>query len=246
MSGSRAKAERRAERDRPKVLANADYLISATQRVFNADVSGIQVTRVRQFIIGWWRAAFAQAHAVATLVQTGLAPSAAPNRRAYAEILIRLQWLSAMPQEERSGALDAMLDHERELTEKSVEHLRKMGFESERDLSEMRAFILDAANGVRKDEARRFLAAAQSTEGQSIGLYMMWREETQYSHATGSLASAYAPADGSDGHPPAMDMDLTGHVYMAFLATTLVYQLLIDEGVSKESAMRLVQAFLGL
>lgn len=140
-----------------------------------------------------------------------------------------------------------MLENERELTEKSVEHLRTMGFVSERDLSDMRAFILDAADGARKDEARRFLAAAQSTEGQSVGLYAMWREETQYSHATGALAGAYAAADDySVPYPPAMDKDLTGHVYMAFLATTLVYNLLVDEGVSKEAAMRLIDAFLGL
>ncbi len=210
-------------------------------------MSGIKVTRPRQFIIGWWRAAFAQAHASATLTLAGLAHVAAPNRRAYAELVVRLQWLTAIPLEERGPALDAMLEHERELTERSIEHLRTMGFDSERDLSEMRAFILDAADGVRKDEARRFLAAAQSTNGQSLGLYVLWREETQYAHATGALASAYAPASAdSDGQPPVMDRDLTGQVHMAFLATTLVYHLLIDEGVPQESATRLVDAFLGL
>lgn len=242
-----AKVRRRAERARPEVVKNADYLIAASQRVFKADVSGIQVTRPRQFIIGWWRAAFAQAHASASLSMAGLAHVAAPNRRAYAELVVRLQWLTAMPPAERGRALDAMLDHERELTEKSIEHLRTMGFDSQRDLSEMRDFILDSADGVLKDEARRFLAAAQSTDGQSVGLYVLWREETQYSHATGALASAYAPASsGSDGQPPVMDQDLTGHVYMAFLATTLVYHLLIDDGVPQESAMRLIDAFLGL
>lgn len=247
MSGSRAKATRRVQRDRPEVLKNADYLIASAQRVFSASGSGIPVTRVTQFVLGWWRAAFAQAHAVATLTQAGLAHASSPNRRAYAEVVVRLQWLSAMPQPDRAGAVDAMLDNERELTEKFIDHLRTMGFESERDLSDMRAFILDASDGARKDEARRFLAAAQSTDGLSVGLYAMWREETQYSHATGTLAAAYASAsEDSDPRPPAMDKDLTGHVYMSFLATTLVYNLLMEEGVPKEVAMQLVDAFLGL
>lgn len=246
MSGKREKAKRRAVRELPEVVKNADFALAAARRVLAADISHIRLTRVTQFVLGWMRAAFDQSRVIATLTKGGLAAAASPNRRSFAEIAVRLQWLHATSQDERVTMLDAMFEHERELTEKATEHLRKMGFESQRDLTEMRDFVLDAAEGARKDEARRFLAAAQSTDGQSVGLYYAWREETQYTHATGAMAVAYAPKSGDDRFPPVADADLKSHLYSLFLVISLVNALLADEGVSKSDTEVIIDAFLGL
>ena len=202
------------------------------------------MTLVTQFVIGWMRAAFDQSRTIATLTKVGLAQSASPIRRSFAEITVRLQWLHTMNQAHRAGALDAMLCHERELTEKNQDHLREMGFDSQLDLTDMREFTLEAATGVLKNQARAFRAAAASTDGQSVGLYAAWRHETQYTHATGEMAAAYAPATSDSPFPKVMDPDLTSHVYALFLVVSLVYNLLVDEGVEEEQAMVVVNLFL--
>lgn len=232
-------------RERPEIERNSEYAIAAAFRVLNADFSAVSSTRVTQFVLGWMRAAFDQSRAIVTLTRAGLGPAAAPNRRSFVEIVVRLQWLHSMDRADRVSALDAMLDHERELTIKSVDHLREMGYDSERDLSEMQEFVLEAAGGALKDQARRLLAAAESTDGQSLGLYYAWREETQYTHATGAMAASYAPASGVPAFPPVADRDLNTHVYVLLLVVTLVYHLLVDENVARETAMLVVKSFLG-
>lgn len=246
MSGRKSKTKRRAMREEPESIRNANYALAATKRALAADLSGIPLTRVTQFGLGWMRAAFDQSRVIATLTKAGLAASASPNRRSFAEIAVRLQWLHMVNQSDRAGALDAMLEHERELTEKNQEHLRDMGYASDRDLSKMRELVLESAGGSLKDQARRFLAAAKSNESLSVGLYAAWREETQYTHATGAMAVAYAPATGDDPFPHVMDPDLTSHVYALFLVVTLVFNLLVDEGVESDSAMVVVDSFLGV
>lgn len=246
MSGRKSKAKRRAVREQPETIRNANYALAATKRALAADLSGIPLTRVTQFVLGWMRAAFDQSRVITTLTKDGLAASASPNRRSFAEIAVRLQWLHMMKQADRAGALDAMLEHERELTEKNQEHLRDMGYASDRDLSKMRELVLESAGGALKNQARQFLAAAKSNESLSVGLYAAWRQETQYTHATGAMAVAYAPATGGDSLPHVMDPDLTSHVYALFLVLTLVFNLLVDEGVDRKSAMVVVDSFLGM
>ena len=224
---------------------NANYALAATKRVLEADLTPIPITRVTQFVIGWMRAAFCQSQVIATLAKRGMAPAAAPNRRSFAEIAVRLQWLFGMKQEDRAAALDAMLDHERELTEKNQEHLREMGFDSDRDLSAYHELVFNSAGGTLKNEARQFFAAAKSNNSLSVGLYAAWREETQYTHATGAMAAAYAPANGADPFPNVMNPDLSSHTYALFLIVTLVYNLLVDEGVDKDAAKVIVNEFVG-
>lgn len=219
--------------------------MAAARRVLAADISEVPLTRVTQFALGWMRAAFDQSQVIATLTQSGLARAASPNRRTFAEIAVRLQWLRATNQEDRAGAVDAMLEHEQELTEKAIDHIRKMGYDSQREMTEMREFVLDAAAGKLKNEARLFLAAAQSTEGQSLGLFYAWREETQYTHATGAMAASYAPASAVSPFPNAADETLETHSVVLFLIVTLVFNLLVDEGVDRDAAMAIVDAFLG-
>ncbi|ANG85489.1 hypothetical protein [Microbacterium aurantiacum] len=220
--------------------------MAATHRALEADLGGIPITRVTQFVIGWMRAAFHQSVAIATLTKRGLATTAAPNRRSFAEIAVRLQWLHSTKQEDRAGALDAMLDHERELTEKNQEHLRDMGFDSDLDLSAYQEMVFNSADGALKNEARQFLAAAKRNESLSVGLYAAWREETQYTHATGAMAAAYAPANGRAPFPSVMDPDLSSHIYAMFLIVTLTYNLLTEEGIDEGAAKVIVNEFVGV
>jgi hypothetical protein len=90
MNGRKAKMPRRNEANH---LSSIALTISTAERMLSIDMSEIPVTRYRQFIVGWLRAAFAQSLAMATLAQVALAHAGAPNRRSFAEIVIRLQWV---------------------------------------------------------------------------------------------------------------------------------------------------------
>lgn len=212
-----------------------------------ADVSRIPLTRTTQFIVGWLRSIFEQSRAIASLTAAGLAHSAAPNRRSFAETIVRLQWLYGVPLSDRPGALDEMIEHERELTRKAFKAISEMGYQSPVDLEKMEAIVLESARDGRvKDQARQFLAAAKSTQGQSVGLYYAWREETQYTHATAALAVSYAPATPGAigrGAPPVADPDLESHCLATMLALSLGYHLLVEEGVEKQPAMAMIDAY---
>ncbi len=247
MSEKHAKAQRQARRQRPTHVVNAEFATSSADRVLAVDLSKLPLSRTTQFIVGWLRSIFEQSRAIAALTTAGMAHAAAPNRRSFAEAMVRLQWLHGMPEAERAGALDAMIENERELTRKAVKAISDMGYESTVDLTDMESMVLQATDhGPVKDQARQFLAAAKSTMGQSVGLYYAWREETQYTHATGALAASYAPDEHGTlgkGKPPVADFDLDAHRLVTVLAITLTYQLLVDEGVDKELAMTIVDAF---
>lgn len=249
MSGKRARAQRQALRQRPPHIVNAEFAKESAERVLAVDLSSVPLSRTTQFIVGWLRSIFEQSRAIACLTVAGLAHTAAPNRRSFAEAIVRLQWLHGMPQADRAGALDEMIDHERELTRKAFRAMSEMGYDSTVDLSDMEAIVLQAASDGRvKDQARQFLAAAKSTMGQSVGLYYAWREETQYTHATGALAASYAPDDQGamgDGKPPVVDSDLESHRMATMLAITLAYHLLVDEGVDAGLAKTIISAFFG-
>jgi hypothetical protein len=249
MSGKRARELRRAPAQRALHIVNSEYAKASADRVLSVDLSGVPVSRTTQFIVGWLRSVFEQSRAIACLTTADLAHTAAPNRRNFVEVIVRLQWLHGMPQPDRAGALDAMIDHERETTRKAFKNLSELGYDIAVDLSDMEAMILEAtSNGTIKNQARKFFAAAESTMGKSGGLYYAWRGETQYTHATGALAASYAP-DVHDvmghGKPPVADPDLEIHRLGTVLAVTLVYDLLVDEGVDADLAMTIFSAFFG-
>lgn len=245
MSGRTAKAKRRAERAASEDVT--EIVIATAERVLAFDFAGVPVTRVTQFVIGWICAAFEQSRAIAALKRAGLAHAGAPNRRSFAEILVRFQWLYSMDASNRLGALDAMIEDEKRLERNFYGHLAEMGYDSDVDLSDMEAVITEPiADPQIAAQARRFLDAAKATEGAAIGLYYAWRAETQCMHATAALAAAYAPA-GTSGdvrtQPPVVDPDLETHRMATMLAISLAYGLLVDEGVAPESAKKLVAAF---
>jgi len=221
--------------------------MSTADRMRSLDLSAIPLTRYRQFIVGWLRAAFEQSFAIATLTKAGLGYTAAPNKRSFAEIVIRLQWVHGVAQADRAGALDAMIEDEKRNTEKFFKHLEDMGYKSDIDLSEMKAFVTEVTDDRHiKDQAMKVVEAAKATEGQSIGMYYSWRHETQYTHATSALAISYAPDIQNrlgSGRPEAVDPDLETHRLITMLIVTLVYRLLIEDGVDEKLAMTIVDRY---
>ena len=244
MSGRRANAERRAEREGPDGVLAA---VTTAKRMSSLDLSAIPLTRYRQFIAGWLRAAFEQSLAISTLVQAELGHAAAPNKRSFAEIVIRLQWVHSVEQIERAGALDSMIEDEKKSTERFFKHLENMGYKADVDLSEMNSVVTEVTDDRHiKDQATKLLEAAKATEGQSLGTYYSWRHETQYTHATSALAVAYAPDVENrlgSGHPEAVDPDLTTHRLVTMLIVTLAYRLLVEDGVEERLAKPIVDTF---
>ena len=247
VSGKKSKELRRTERHRPAYLVNARYANESADRVLGVDLSGVPLSRTNQFIVGWLRAFFEQSRVIATLTAANMAPAAAPNRRMFTEIALRLHWLHDLAPEDRAGAADAMLEHEREQTVKTFEHMRVMGWESAVDLTDMNAFVLDETkNGRIKDQARKIAAAAHSTDVKNAGLFRAWREESSYAHASGYLAGAYAPASNNKlggGTPPVTDSDLEAHRLVTLFVVTLAHQLLRENETAEPVAMSFVNAF---
>jgi hypothetical protein len=249
MSGRQAKKQRQSEKDLQSEVSDAIFAIETAQRMLALDMSSVPLTRAAQFIVGWLRAAFAQSRAIAILTSANLSSAAAPNRRSFAEIVVRLLWVHDLPGKDRSGAMDAMIDEEKEQTLKFVKHLDDMGVMLEIDLTDMDNLVTESIEDPRiRHQARNFIDAAKSTEGRSAGLYYSWREETQYTHATGALAAAYAPdvrGELGAGQPPVVDPTLTTHRTATLLVVTLAYGLLVEEGVEQQDATRIVDAFFG-
>jgi len=145
MSGSRSKAKRRAQRERPAYLANANYALRSADAVLSVDLSAVPLTLVNQFAVGWMRAAFEQSRVIANLTAAGKGHVAAPNRRTLWELSLRLHWLADMPQSKREPAANAMLAHERSTVAKTDKHMRDMGVESDIDIAAMNDFILNVS-----------------------------------------------------------------------------------------------------
>ena len=226
---------------------NAQYAKQSAERVLAVDLSKVPLSRTNQFIVGWLRACFEQSLVIATLTKANMAPAAAPNRRMFAEIALRLHWLHDLAPVDRAGAIDAMLEQEREQTVKTFQHMRDMGWESTVDFTDMNAFVLNETKNKRiKDQARKFAAAAHSTDVKNAGLFRAWREESSYAHATGYLAGAYAPANENrlgTGTPPVVDTDLESHRLVTLFVVTLAHRLLIENDTAEPVAMSLVNAF---
>lgn len=245
-------SQRRARRDRQDALAPRPefmYVINTAKRMLNTELGDVPLTRTNQFIVGWMRAAFAQSLAIATLSAAGAGAMASPNRRSLAEIVVRLQWLRGLRSADRPGSIDQMLEDEKAETRKAFANLEALGYSSPVDLSDLDAVLTNPnVEGRLKDEAKKFMSAARANGVQSVGLYYMWREETQYTHATGALAGAYAPgvAKGiGSGAPPTVDQDLASHPYIMMLVLTLAFQLLEDEGVDRAISTKLLDAYFG-
>ncbi|WP_406636934.1 hypothetical protein [Pseudarthrobacter quantipunctorum] len=248
MSGSRSKKERQSKRERPDYLQSADYTLRAARAVLAVDLGEVPVSRVSQFAVGWLRAAFEQSRIIAILTASGLGHAAAPNRRAFWELTIRVLWLGDMPQSDRATAADTMLDLERTNENKTDKYMRDNGFPSNIDVAEMEAFILHISEDKRIKAGASHLTGAVKGTGMNLWMvYRLWREDSTWTHATGFLAGRYAPTNDDDtmgaGEPPHIDLNLEAHRYAAMLLAATVGDILKAEGAASELAFAPVVAY---
>ena len=241
MSGSRAKKERQFKPEGPGYLTSADYTLRAANAVLAVDLDEVPVSRVSQFAVGWLRAAFEQSRIIAMLTASGLGHAAAPNRRAFWELTIRLLWLGDMPRPDRASAVDTMLDNERKNETKTDRYMRENGLPSDIDVAEMEAFILNVSKDKLIKAGASFVHDAVKGTGRNLWtVYRLWREDSTWTHATGFLAGRYAPTDDDDtmgaGKPPHTDLDLEAHRYAAMVITATVGDILKAEGAVSDLA----------
>lgn len=247
MSGKRAKAKRQAHRERPAHIVNAEYVLRSANAVLAVDLSEVPASHVSQFAIGWMRAAFEQSRIIANLISSGIGHAAAPNRRAFWELVLRLLWLGDMPQAQRETAADTILANDRATETATDKHMREMGLESNIDVAVMEEFVLNVSDDKRlKSQAKILTEAAKSTELNSGAVYRLWREDSTWAHATGFLAGYYAPAGETtvgEGKPPIIDHDLEAHRLATMFIVFAVGFILKDEGVSADLAAAPAVAF---
>lgn len=249
MSGSRAKKERQSKRERPDYLASADYTLRGANAVLAVDLGEVPVSRVSQFAVGWLRAAFEQSRIIAMLTTSGLGHAAAPNRRAFWELTIRMLWLGDMPQADRAAAADTMLDLERKNEAKTDRYMRENDLPSNIDVADMEAFILNVSEDKLIKAGARFVHDAVKGTGMNLWMvYRLWREDSTWTHATGFLAGRYAPTDDDDtmgaGKPPHIDLNLEAHRYAAMVLTVTAADILMAEGAASDLAGAPMVAYL--
>jgi len=251
MSGSRAKRQRQAARERPTAIVNSEHISRSADAVLAVKFDEVVLrNRTVQVIVGLARAAFAQSKVVAALTNAGLLSAAAPNRRLFIEIALRLHWLQGLSSDERRRAVDTMLDKDRQDTNRILEYLRDAEHEADFDPTEMNAFELDnEAKGAIHQQATRLRAAVDASEVKPWSTYSMWLEETKFAHASGTLAGSYAPTHDdrhmSSGTPDPMDPDLEGHRLIQAQIAVAAGFMLADEGIPEVVASRIATAFFG-
>lgn len=218
---------------------HAARIIATADRMLALDLSFIPASYDSQFIIGWMRAAYEQSKVIATLTAQGLVHAAAPNRRAFVEIAFRLLWLRTLDAEQRGPAVEAIVANEKRLTKNFFKTAKAMGYEYEFDLSAMDGVVAEMTADKSLNEQVQVLTKAAKATPITLGLFSAWREETQYTHATGHLAVAYAPKTDDDrvgrDKPPTQHGDLDTHHMVTFLVGTLVAELLKDAGLSQKA-----------
>lgn len=252
MSKSRSKKRHRARRSRPVRPVGADYARRSADAVLAVDMSDLVLRdRVPQVVVGLCRAAFAQSKVVAELAVAGMLSSAAPNRRLFYEVALRLQWLSGLSHDDRRQAADVMLEKDRRDINTTLAYLGDLGHAVDFDSADMNAFQLDAPEkGKLQEQAKKLRAAVKATESEPWSIYAMWREETRYSHPSGVLAGKYAPTFDdvhmSQGEPEIIDPDFDAHRLVQLLIAMETTHLLVEEGVSLEISNRIADAFLSV
>ena len=217
--------------------------------VLNVDLSDLAFrSRTSQVVVGLCRAAFAQSKVIATLANADLLSAAAPNRRLVLEIALRLHWLQGLSREDRRKAVDTMLAKDRQDTNRLLDYLRDAGHDADFDPTEMDAFQLEnETKGSIHQQVTRLNAAVDSSEVKPWSIYSMWLGETQFAHASGSLAGKYAPTLDdlhlSSGSPDPMDPDLEAHRLLQLHVITMTGYLLTNEGLPEEFSGRIGAAF---
>lgn len=247
MSGS-SKSQRSSQRQTPLQLTNSRIVKRVAEAILAVDMNDVVLhDRVAQVVVGLCRAAAAQSRVVATLTADGQASAAAPNRRLFVEVAIRLNWLRSMSPADRIQAADIMLEKDRKDLNGTLDYLKKRGHEVDFDPTDMNNFELRApAKGSLQEQVRKLDAAVRESASEPWSLYAMWREETKFSHPSGALAGQYAPTFDdthlSSGEPDAADPYLEAHQLTQAIVVAATEQILRDEGYSPEVAARFGEA----
>ncbi|MDK1359645.1 hypothetical protein QNO00_05115 [Arthrobacter sp. zg-Y1219] len=248
MSGRRSNKQRQATRERPAHLVSADIVLRSADAVLSVDLSEVPLSHVNQFAVGWMRAAFEQSRVIAKLTKMGMGHSAAPNRRAFWELAVRLLWFADMAQSEREKAADTMLDQGRSTEKTTHNHMQAMGVPSNIDIAAMEEFVLAPSKEKAMQQQAKDLTAAVNAMEQNLGaIYRLWREDSTWTHASGFLAGRYAPAESDDkigvGAPPAVDRDLEAHRIASMAIVVSAGYILAEEGVPSDLASAAAVAF---
>lgn len=110
----------------------------------------------------------------------------------------------------------------------------------------MKDLVLNAAYGPLKTRLDEPWPLRRAGMASVLASNIARREETRCAHATGALATAYAPAVQGDASPPVAAEDLSLHDVALILVVTLSCNLLVDEGVRSDVAQEIIDSFLEL
>ena len=244
MSGKQKKRARQHRRLRSTEEVRACQVTESAKRISVLDFEGAPDSRVCQFAVGWLRAVFVQADALVRLSAAGVDYAGSPNRRSFSEIVLRLQWLHSLT--DRPGAIDAMIQDEQRLGRSHLAHLESMDIEALPDFSDLEEVVTKATSDTRiREQAKSFTAAVKATPS-SQGLFRAWREETQFTHATGKLAVSYAPTSKGRigrGRPFVVDNPFESLLTTCLLALTFVVRMLLEDGAPQYTIDRLFDAY---
>lgn|GEM_PF-1882368 len=250
MSGRRAKATQRVNGAISLQQINAKFAERTAIAVLGVKLEEVPLTRVNQFAVGWMRAALEQSKLIANLTLRGQGHVAAPNRRIFWELALRLLWLSGISETDRPVAVDSMLEFTRSTEATTDRHMREMGIESSIDLTALEEVVITGCDDPKiREQARNFTAAVRATKVNSGYIYRLWREDSTWAHATGPLAGSYA-TNGRGyvdlGKPPTVDENLESHRAVVMLIVFCTSHLIKCDDAKEDAAQALLVALLGV
>lgn len=246
MSQKRSKRTRRALRSRPLHIVRIEQVDRVSRNILALDFHGAPDSQASQAAIGWLRACLVQANAICKLAAVGLDYGASPNRRSFFELAHRLFWLYTRPKDERSGAVDAMFDEEKRLGNQHLTKLAELGVDELPNLDDLNSVVSEATTDKKiRHEARNFFASVVATPD-SAGHYRAWTAETQYTHATVTLAVTYAPyAAGTygAGTPPVSDKEHELIAISCLQVVATAARILVEDGAPVKLSNSILSAY---
>lgn len=225
--------------------ASPEQLLRMARAVLAVGYRDLVPTPTSQLALGWLRGAHDQIAAMAELMLAGRRSATGPNARATAELTIRIMWLYEL--DDRTSAMPALVEQEGRLAKKHVVHSADMGFDVEidplyKDLDLTQFGPLDSALN---SQARGVLNAAKAA-GNAAAVYQLWRDATQYAHATTRFAGMWAPTLSGRFVESETSPDWSGMLHLISpLSCAMAGQILIDEGTPQDRAGQFVAAAIG-
>lgn len=222
--------------------ATPEQLTRMARAVLAVPFTDLTTTPVTQLALGWLRAAHDQILAIAELTLAGHHSATAPNARAVAELAIRIIWLHQL--ENRDGAFPSLVEQERRLAERHVTHSAEMGLTIDIDplYANLDLAELGEIDASLNSQARGVVDAAKAAQ-HAAGIYQLWRNSTQYAHATTRYAGMWAPTRAGrfvDSETP-VNWSHALHL-LSILTCAMTARVLIEEGEHKDRASEFIAA----